>query len=72
MANYTDIKLHLEKSHNELKKAKELFQKIDSVKCHPNTIEEATIVNLDFEEIERRLNNILTKINNISEDFEKE
>lgn len=72
MADYTDIKLHLEKSYAELKTAKELFHKINSVKYHPNTIEETTIVNLDFEEIERRLNNILTKIDNISDDFEKE
>lgn len=71
MADYTDIQLYLEKSYEELKKAKELFKKIDSVECHPNTIEEATIVNLDFEEIERRIINIWTKVDNISNDFEE-
>lgn len=71
MADYTDIQLYLEKAYVELRKAKELFKKIDSTECHPNTIGKATMVNLDFEEIEKRLNNIREKIDDISDDFEE-
>ena len=71
MADYTDIQLYLEKSYEELKKAKELFKKIDLVKCHLDTIEKATMVNVDFEEIEKRLNNIREKVDYISDDFEE-
>ena len=71
MADYTDVRFYLEKSYEELKKAKELFKKIDLVECRPNTIEKATMVNLDFEEIEKRLNNIWEKIDDISDDFEE-
>lgn len=51
MSDYTDIRLHIEESYDELKKAEELFRTIDSPKDHPNTMIESAMIREDFDEI---------------------
>lgn len=72
MSDYTDVKLYIEKSYDELKKAAELFGTIDNPEEHPNTMVEAAMIREDFTEIKRRLCKIWERVDEVSDDFEEQ